>query len=68
METQTDKYPVMDSMPQYAKEGKKMLGESFDSTTICAKLLVTGQVKDRHRKRDRHSVVTRERDIVTDQG
>lgn len=68
METQTDKYPVMDSMPRYAREGKMPLEESFDSTTICAKFLVTGQVKERHRQRERHSVVTRERDIVTDQG
>lgn len=50
------------------REGKRVLGESFDSTTICEKLLVTGQVKERHRIRDRQSVVTRERDIVTDQG
>lgn len=66
METQTDKYPVMDFTIQYAKEGKRMLEESFDSTTLCAKLLVTGQVKGRHRKRDRHGYVTSERD-VTDQ-
>lgn len=45
MKTQTDKYLVINSMPIYARKGKRKLGESFDSTTICAKHLVTGQVK-----------------------